>query len=266
MGVPLAEPVTAAHVDEAKERVILARPTHLDSLAARLNEERVRRFVEPIIAGDLVLSDTAYDDDASYVRDLGLISREDPPAIANPIYRDIIIRVLSQGARASVLADPRSFILDGGRLDFRRLLEEFASWWKQYGEILVKGEAYHEVAPQLVFLAFLTRIVNGGRFVDCEYGVGRGRIDVLARMPYTDADGKRAVQREAVEIKVRRARKADPLTEGLAQLDGYLDRLSLDTGTLLIFDRRPEAAGQPPDPRFSQEQTPAGRTVTLLRA
>jgi hypothetical protein len=112
----------------------------------------------------------------------------------------------------------------------------------------------------------LTRIVNGGGFVDCEYGVGRGRVDILVRKPYTGSNGKRAVQREAVEVKVRRKKSGDPLAEGLAQLDGYLDRLGLDTGTLLIFDRRPSAVRKHPDPTFSTERTPTGREITLLRA
>jgi hypothetical protein len=43
--------VTADHVEEAKERLILARATHLDSLVARLVEERVRRVLEPMLAG-----------------------------------------------------------------------------------------------------------------------------------------------------------------------------------------------------------------------
>jgi hypothetical protein len=266
MRVPLAEPVTAAHVDEAKERLIRARATHLDSLVARLNEPRIRKFVEPLIAGDLIEADPTFNDDLSYVRDLGLIGQDRPVAIANPIYREVIVRVLGERARESVLADPRSFVLPDGRLDFRLVLGEFAAWWRQYGEFLVKGEVYHEVAPQLIFMAFLTRIVNGGGFVDCEYGVGRGRVDVLVRKPYTDADGKRAVQREAVEIKVRRAGGGNPLKEGLVQLDGYLTRLGLETGTLLIFDRRPTAVKRPPDPGFTQERTPTGRVVTLLRA
>jgi hypothetical protein len=36
-----------------------------------------------------------------------------------------------------------------------------------------KGEVYHEVAPQLIFMAYLQRVVNGGGFVDREYGIGR---------------------------------------------------------------------------------------------
>lgn len=74
------------------------------------------------------------------------------------------------------------------------------------------------------------------------------------------------MQREAVEIKVRRAGGGNPLKEGLLQLDGYLTRLGLETGTLLIFDRRPATVKRPPDPEFAQERTPGGRIVTLLRA
>jgi hypothetical protein len=259
-------PVTAEHIDTAKEQVILGRRAHLESLVARLNEDRVRKFIEPLIAGQLVAADPAYDDDLAYVRDLGLISKGSPADIANPVYREVIVRVLGARARESVLADPRGFLLPDGRLDFRRVLDEFAAWWRQHGEFLVKGEVYHEVAPQLIIMAFLTRIVNGGGFVDCEYGVGRGRVDILVRKPYADADGKRAVQREAIEVKVRTRSTGDPLHEGLQQLDGYLDRLTLDTGTLLIFDRRPSTVKRQPDPRFSTEQTPSGRTITLLRA
>jgi AAA ATPase domain len=266
MCVQPPEPITAEHLQTARERLVLARETHLDSLVARLKEPRVRKFVEPLIAGDLVASDLTYDDDLSYVRDLGLIAQDPPLAIANPIYKEIIIRELGARARDSVLAEPRSFVLPDGRLDFRMVLEEFAGWWRQHGEFLVKGEVYHEVAPQLIIMAFLTRIVNGGGFVDCEYGVGRGRVDILVRKPYTDGNGKRAVQREAVEVKVRRAKSGDPLQEGLVQLDGYLDRLGLDTGTLVIFDRRPSAVKKHPDPKFSSERTPAGREVILLRA
>ncbi|KYF86592.1 hypothetical protein BE20_28545 [Sorangium cellulosum] len=54
-------------------------------------------------------------------------------------------------------------------------------------------------------------MVNGGGHVDREYGVGRGRIDLLVRWPHTGEDGKRAWQREAIELKVWRAGERDPL-------------------------------------------------------
>jgi hypothetical protein len=37
---------------------------------------------------------------------------------------------------------------------------------------------YHEVAPQLVLMAFLQKVLNGGGVIDREYGLGRRRIDL----------------------------------------------------------------------------------------
>jgi hypothetical protein len=132
--------------------------------------------------------------------------------------------------------------------------------------VAVVGVPYHEVAPQLVLMAFLQRVVNGGGFIDREYGIGRSRIDLLLRWPYRGADSLRAWQREALELKVWRDKTKDPLPKGLAQLDGYLERIGLDTGVLVIFDRRDGAEDIETRTRFEQTVTPAGRTVTLLRA
>ena len=41
--------ITADDVLEAQERLILRRDTHIDDLAHRLREERVRRVIEPIL-------------------------------------------------------------------------------------------------------------------------------------------------------------------------------------------------------------------------
>ena len=57
----------------------------------------------------------------------------------------------------------------------------FAPRWCEHGEVLVRGLPYREVAPQLVLMAFLQHVVNAGRYVEREYGVGRGRIDLLVR-------------------------------------------------------------------------------------
>ncbi|MQY26766.1 AAA family ATPase [Nocardia aurantia] len=217
--------ITDDHIDEAKERLILARATHLDSLVARLNEPRVQHVIEPLIAGTLIDPDSTFDDAVSYLRDLGLIADDKSVRIANPIYNEVIVRVLGTGIEDNVTATPASFRFPDGRLDFPRLLREFTRFWIEHGEILTSKQAYHEVAPQLVLMAYLHRIINGGGFVDREYGLGRGRIDLLIRQPYVDTEGKREVQREAIEIKVRRSGYTDPTDEGLHQLDGYLDRL-----------------------------------------
>lgn len=63
-----------------------------------------------------------------------------------------------------------------------------------------------------------------------------------------------------------RTGEKDPLKKGLSQLDGYLAQLELDTGVLVIFDRRAEAEDAESRTRFEEATTPSGRKVTLLRA
>jgi hypothetical protein len=267
MRVRPPEPVTAEHIDQAKERLILARATHLDSLVDKLNEPRVRRVMEPLIAGELPELDATYNDDVSYLRDLGLIAQGKEIRVANPIYREVIVRVLGEFTEGLISdEDTRGFVLPDGRLDFRKLLAEFADFWCQHGEVLERRDSYHEAAPQLAMMGFLHRVVNGGGYVDREYGIGRGRIDLSVRWPYLTPDGKREWQREAVELKVWRTGRRDPLEVGLTQLEQYLDRIEVDHGVLVIFDRRRDAP--PPYERtgFGEDQTPSARPVTVLRA
>ncbi len=175
-------------------------------------------------------------DDVSYVRDLGLIAAGKGVRIANPIYNEVIVRVLGDAVENNILTEPSSIRLPDGRLDFPRLLREFVEFWKENGEFMAGKADYREAAPQLIMMAYLRRVVNGMGHISREYGVGRGRIDLLVRQPYTVASGATEWQREALELKVWRDGKPDPLGQGSGQLDAYLDRLSL------------------------------GRTVTVLRA
>ncbi|MEW6741699.1 MAG: ATP-binding protein [Planctomycetota bacterium] len=258
--------ITAEHVEEAKERLILARATHLDSLVARLEEPRVRRVIEPLLTGSLE-GITSYEEDFAYVRDLGLVAADGPVRIANPIYREVIVRVLALPVERKVDAEARSFVGRDGRLDLDRLLEEFRAFWAEHGEALAAGIAYPEVAPQLVLMAYLQRVVNGGGYVDREYGVGRGRIDLLIRWPYRIPSGEKRWQREAMELKVWRPGRGDPVQDGLGQLEGYLERLELEHGYLVVFDRRgmPEKTETGPGRgHLVAARGPKGRAITVM--
>ena len=79
--------IEADDVYAAREELILSRRTHLDQLAHKLEEERVRRVVEPILSGGEVRHDGR---DLEYVRDLGLLAPDSPPRIANPIYAEVV--------------------------------------------------------------------------------------------------------------------------------------------------------------------------------
>lgn len=115
-------------------------------------------------------------------------------------------------------------------------------------------------------MGFLHRIVNGGGYIDREYGVGRGRIDILVRWPHPGPDSGRAQQWEAIELKVRHHNSADPLQDGLTQLDTYLDRFGLHEGTLVIFDRRRNAPPINERTTVTETITPTGKAVTVVRA
>jgi len=84
--------ITTAHVDEAKERLIQERPIHLDALKARLYEPRVEQVIRATLEGTPPGTDAPSDDDLSYVRNLGLLRGTGAPEIANPIYREFLLR------------------------------------------------------------------------------------------------------------------------------------------------------------------------------
>ncbi len=76
----------------AREALIQRRDTHLDQLADKLREPRVRRVIEPLLSG----GDASYTDrDREYVRDLGLVAPGPGLRIANPIYREVLPRELT---------------------------------------------------------------------------------------------------------------------------------------------------------------------------
>lgn len=255
-----SQEVGAATIARAKEILIERRDTHLDSLLDRLREPRVRRVIEPILAGEQ-LSREVLDDDLRYVEDLGLIeSGQQGLEIANPIYLEIIPRALTSVLQRDLILPRSSYLTSGGDLDWPQLLEDFCSFWLQHAESYLERAPYAEAAAQLVFMAFLQKVINGGGAIEREYAVGRGRLDLCVRWP---AKGPKS-RLFAAEIKVWRSGRPDPAPDGLAQLAQYLDRLSLKDGTLVVFDQRSEA---PPLPeRMGRHQIQHGEhRIVLLR-
>ena len=90
-----SQAISLALIDQAKEVLIARQDTHLDSLAERLREPRVRAIIDPMLAAQM-LNDVP-PDDLRFVQDLGLV-RLDPAgglAVANPIYQEVLPRVLA---------------------------------------------------------------------------------------------------------------------------------------------------------------------------
>lgn len=119
-----SQPITAAMIREAKEALILRRVTHLDQLAHKLREPRVRRVIEPMLHGDSV-SNATMPDDIIYVRELGLIRTEGQLSIANLIYQEFIPRELTFSTQLTIAQEPAWYIQRDGRLDLPKLLAAF---------------------------------------------------------------------------------------------------------------------------------------------
>ena len=254
-----ARPIEAGVVYRAKENLILRRETHLDQLADKLQEERVRRVVGPLLEGE-DLERAASPEDVQYVLDLGLIRRGPTgPAIANAIYREVIPRELTYIMQLNFESShqPAWYTLPDGRLDMAKLLAAFQEYFRENSEHWLERFQYKEAGPQLLLQAFLQRIVNGGGRVEREYGLGRRRTDLLLFWPLPGG----GVQKVVLELKILRDSLERTVAQGLEQTTAYMDRSGTREGHLVVFDRDP---AKPWDAKvFRREETHAGHAITV---
>ena len=115
----------------AREELILSRRTHLDQLAHKLEEARVRRVVEPILSGGEVQHHAR---DLEYVRDLGLLAPDSPLRMANPIYAEVVPRELGYVLQDSLDVQVAWYVDDDGRLDMDKLLTAFGTFFGEHAE------------------------------------------------------------------------------------------------------------------------------------
>jgi len=223
--------IDAAAIGAAREQLIVRRETHLDQLADKLKEERVRRVVEPLLSGGEAHS--LPPDDLMYVRDLGLISPDDPVCIANPIYREVIPRDLTYTTQATLAQDTAWYVNAAGELDMGKLLSAFQAFFREHSEHWVERFQYKEAGPQLLLQAFLQRVINSGGRIEREYGLGRLRTDLLIAWP----QGER-IRKVVIECKILHKGLEQTIAVGLEQTAAYMDRCQAEAGHLVIFDRR----------------------------
>ncbi len=243
-------------IEQAKEILVRRRDTHLDSLAERLREPRVRAIMEPMLMGEH--RGDIPEDDILFMMDLGLLRAVETQRleVANPIYRELIIRQLSFGLQTNLPPIQPTWLTPEGKLDREALLQSFLAFWRQHGDPLMKASPYHEAAPHLVLMAFLHRVVNGGS-VDREYATGSGRMDICVRY---------AGEVLGIELKVWRDGRPDPEAEGLKQLDSYLAGIGQESGWLFLFDRRMGAKPVEERTESYEARAPSGRRVVVVRA
>ena len=246
------ESITAEDIETAKETIIRARGTHVDSLMERLKEERVRKVVEPVILG-LERGAAANDEDYRYVIDLGLL-KDDGGGLrpSNPMYTEIILRYLSHDQQQIFKTDyPSPFWLTAdGALDMPALMSEFQKFWRENSGADREVYGYKEATPHLVLCAFLQRVVNGGGRITREMALGSGRLDLCVEFRN---------HKYALELKMRRHFSRE---KSLAQFAGYLDHLGLDEGWMPIFD---DDKAKPWDERlYNRDEKLNGKTIHIV--
>ena len=250
------QPVRADTVIQAKENLILRRETHLDQLADKLGEERVRRVIEPLLTGGEELESIPADH-LDYVRDLGLIRKEGPTGIANRIYQEIIPRQLTYTTEATLHQETAWYTeSEDGRLDMGKLLAAFQVFFREHSEHWVERFQYKEAGPQLLLQAFLQRIVNSGGRIEREYGLGRMRTDLLVIWPYADKAQKVVIECELLHKSLEKT-----LESGLEQTWAYMDRCAAEEGHLIVFDRSPEKSWG--EKVFRRDETVQGALITV---
>lgn len=247
--------VTAAMVQEAKESLIERRETHLDQLADKLKETRVRRVVEALLAGSEAPRDIPADD-IDYAVDLGLIRKSPSLELANPIYREIIPRELTRSTQETMVQEAAWYVAQDGRLDLDRLLSAFQEFFREHSEHWLERFDYKEAGPQLLLQAFLQRVVNGGGRIEREYGLGRGRTDLLVAWPC--AGGTQMI---AIELKILRKGLERTLAEGIEQALQYRERTGAPEAHLVLFDRDPAKPWS--EKIFRRVVEAGGRTVVV---
>ena len=249
------KPITGDMVVQAKENLILRRETHLDQLADKLGEDRVKRVILPLLTGEDYPTDIPTDD-VQYARDLGLISVEGQIEIANDLYREVIPRELTYSTQVTISHQPSWYIDENGFLNMEKLLTAFQEFFREHSEHWVERFSYKEAGPQLLLQAFLQRIINSGGRIDREYGLGRKRADLLIHRKHD-----RGIQKAVIEMKILHKSLEKTIAEGLRQTSEYMDKCGTEDGHLIIFDRRPEEKWS--EKIFRRDHQYEGKTIRV---
>ena len=251
---PRRGPIAEREVFAARETLIGRRETHLDQLADKLREPRVRRVIEPLLSG----GDAKYSlRDWEYVRDLGLVAPDDPVRIANPIYAEVVPRELTEVLRQTLRQERTWYVDPDGGLNMDKLMAAFQLFFRENSEHWVERADYREAGPQLVLQAFLHRVVNGAGRIEREYALGSRRVDLLVVWPPEAGRPGRFV----VECKLLRGGRERTVERGLEQTARYMDLSGADSGHLVVFDTREGRSWE--ERVFREEREREGKRIVV---
>ena len=224
-------------MDLAVKELLKESNTNFDSLIKNIeNNEELYNFVKRIVLDNekiaYVKSDTIVDLATTY----GILKEQDGVCkIDNKIYEQLIydhmmmkVIRLDKKSLMSNYNYKEHFIDKNGDLNVRKILIRFSDFMRH--EYSKERQGFLEADGRLVFLAFISPIINGTGFAFKEAQGGEGkRFDIV--ITYNK-------KMYIIELKIWNGEAYHK--KGLLQLGEYLDQYKLNTGYLVTFDFRKE--------------------------
>jgi Predicted AAA-ATPase. len=220
------------YIDLAVREILKESNTNFDSLVKNIeNNSDLKALVKKIVLDGYEIT---YNQD-NYIITMAIMygifkSSNGKVKIHNKIYEQRIYNYMSSlietASNLGFYNERQKFINTNGDLDIKKILIKFQAFMKhEYSE---KRENFLEADGRLVFLAFISPIINGTGFAFKEVQGGEEkRFDIV--ITYNK-------KMYIIELKIWRGQEYH--NKGLIQLGEYLEQYSLDEGYLLIFDFR----------------------------
>jgi hypothetical protein len=220
------------YMDGAVKKILRDSNTNFESLIKNIeNNSKLKEMVKNLIIDGNKINYNMNNPIINIGMLYGIFKNEDNNLkINNRIYEQIIYDYMSSiietSTDVSFYNEKSNFIKEDGNLDVKKMLIKFQEFMKhEYSE---KREAFLEADGRLLFLAFISPIINGTGFAFKEIqGYDEKRFDIV--ITYNK-------KMYILELKIWRGEEYHK--KGLIQLGEYLEQYELDEGYLLIFDFR----------------------------
>lgn len=223
------------YMDLAVKAILKDSNTNFDSLIKNIeNNEELYDFVKKLVLDNESISYIETDEIINMGSIYGILKEDEGNCkINNKIYEQLLynhmmMKVIRKDKK-SIMSQynyKAKFIKEDGNLDVRKILVKFSEFMKhEYSE---KREAFLEADGRLLFLAFISPIINGTGFAFKEVQGGyEKRFDIVI-----------TYNKKMYILELKRWSGESYHQKGLMQLGEYLGQYNLNEGYLLIFDFR----------------------------
>lgn len=220
------------YMDLAVKEILRDSNTNFDSLIKNIeNNKELKEMIKSLIIDGNKVTYNINNPIINLGILYGIFKNEDMSLkINNRIYEHIIYdymtSIIETSTKVSSYNEKSKFIEADGNLDIKKILIKFSEFMKhEYSE---KREAFLEADGRLLFLAFISPIINGTGFAFKEVQGGEERrFDIVI-----------TYNKKMYILELKKWNGEAYHKKGLIQLGEYLEQYGLDEGYLLIFDFR----------------------------